>query len=296
MRGSWTQGNSRRPIDRLARPFRDWLDRFSSVTHLLLWLNVAVFLVQLLFDFLRSPLFNDLFALSGDGLRHFYLWQPVSYMFLHSGLLHILFNMLILWFIGREVEYFIGGKFYTRLYLLGGLFGAALWLAFNANSGGSVMGASAAVLACVIAFATLFPEREITLLVFFVIPVRLKAKYLAWCLVALDAVPVLQHAQSNVAHLAHLGGAALGYLYIKQLGYGQTPRWMLWWQSLGEKLKPRRPAPVRKRERDLTPEEFMRDKVDPILDKIARDGMQSLTREERQVLESAKEHLRKRTT
>ncbi|MCS7048386.1 MAG: rhomboid family intramembrane serine protease, partial [Verrucomicrobiae bacterium] len=210
---------------------------------------------------------------------------------------HILINLLILWFLGREVEYFIGPKYFTRLYLLGGVMGAALWLAFNYHAPAHVVGASAAVLACAIAFATLFPDREITLLLFFVLPVTIKAKYLAWGLVALDIVPLLQHATTGVAHLAHLGGALLGYLYIKQLGYGPQPRWLRWWERMTDRLKPRRRLGVRARrvsEREMTPDEFIREKVDPILDKIAREGIHSLTRAERKILESAKDYLRKR--
>ncbi len=296
MRGSWAPHNRGTPIERLARPLRDWFDQFGSVTQFLLWTNIAVFAVQLMFDFFRSPWFEHLFALRVSGLQQFFFWQPVTYMFLHAGLFHILVNLLILWFIGREVEYFIGPKYFARLYLLGGLCGAALWLAFHLESAASVVGASAGVLACVVAFATLFPDREITLLVFFILPVRLKAKYLAWGLVALDMIPVLQHAQSNVAHLAHLGGAALGYLYIKQLGYGAPPRWLRWWEQLGEKLTPRRRPPASARpKREMSAEEYMREKVDPILDKIAREGMQSLTKAEREILESARDHLRRKS-
>ncbi len=292
MRGTSDQPGMRGRVHRFSEPIRDWFNRFSSVTQFLLVANIAVFVVQLVFMFLRSPLFDGLFALSGTGLQRGFFWQPVTYMFLHGGILHILINLLVLWFIGREVEFFIGGKYFTRLYFLGGVFGAALWLAFNWQSGIPVVGASAAVLACVIAFATLFPDRQITFLLWFIIPVSIKAKYLALILVALDLVPVLQHAPSNVAHLAHLGGALLGYLYIKQLGYGSTPRWMTWWESLKAGMRPRRRA--RPARRELSPEEFMREKVDPILDKISREGMQSLTREERATLDAARDLMEKK--
>jgi hypothetical protein len=142
----------------------------------------------------------------------------------------------------------------------------------------------------VIAFATLFPDREITLLVFFILPVRLRAKYMALIAVAFDVVPLLQKTGGGVAHLAHIGGAAFGYLYIKQLGYGTTPRWLLWLQDIIARLKPRpRPTP-----RNMTSEEFIRQEIDPILDKIAREGMQSLTRRERKILESARDLMQKR--
>jgi rhomboid family protein len=289
MLGSWHQSSVRRPFQRFSGTFHNLVVRFGSVVQLIIWINVIVFFIQLLCKAANFPYFDGFLALSGDGLRHGFIWQPVTYMFLHGGIWHILINLFILWFFGREVEYFIGPKSFTRLYFGAGLAGAALWLAFNFYSPASVIGASAAVLGCVIAFATLFPERDITLLVFFVLPVSIKAKYLALIAIALDVVPLLEGTSGGVAHLAHLGGSALGYLYIKQLGYGTTPRWLLWLQDIVARLKPRhRPSP-----RDLSPEEYMREQVDPILDKIAREGMQSLTRRERKILESAKDLMQK---
>jgi membrane associated rhomboid family serine protease len=292
MLDSWDQPQVRGPFRRFSGSMRNWFGRFSSVVSVILWTNVIVFLFQLVFNAAGlGDKFEHLFALSGSTLRGGFFWQPLTYMFLHDpdDLFHILFNLLLLWFFGREVEYFIGPKNFTRLYLGGGLVGGCLWLAFNWTDPTHLLGASAAVLGCVIAFATLFPDREITLLVFFVLPVTLKAKYLALIAVALDVIPLLRHSGGGVAHLAHLGGAVLGYLYIKQLGYGATPRWLGWLQRLTSALRPRpRPKP-----RELSREEFMRQEVDPILDKIAREGIHSLTRRERKTLESAKDLLSK---
>ena len=289
MLGSWHQSKVRRPFQRFSGSFRDLVTQFGSVVQMIIWVNVIAFFIQLACAAANFPWFEHFLALSGTGLRRGFVWQPFTYMFLHGGIWHILINLFILWFFGREVEYFIGPKYFTRLYFAAGLAGAALWLAFNFNSSVPVLGASAAVLGCIIAFATLFPNREVTLLVFFVLPVRLKAKYLALIAIALDVVPLMQGGDTQVAHLAHLGGAAFGYLYIKQLGYGATPRWLLWLQDMTARLKPRpRPPP-----REMSPEEFMREQVDPILDKIAREGMQSLTRRERKILESAKDLMQK---
>jgi membrane associated rhomboid family serine protease len=292
MRGSWEQSRLGRERDRWGDSLHALVVRFGSVTQLIIWVTVIVFLIQLVCVALRVSVIEEWLALSGTGVAHGLVWQPVTYMFLHDPdrLFHILINLLVLWFFGREVEYFIGPKYFTRLYLCGGLMGAALHLAFNWHSSIPVLGASAAVLACVIAFATLFPDREVTLLLFFIIPVRLKAKYLALIAIAFDVVPLLSRTGGNVAHLAHLGGALFGYLYIKQLGYGATPRWLFWLQNIGEKLRPkRRPAP-----REMTSEEFISQEVDPILDKIAREGIHSLTRRERKILESAKDELQRR--
>jgi membrane associated rhomboid family serine protease len=272
---------------------RGWLGSFGSVVNVILWVTVAVFLVQLACAALRVPQFDQWFSLSATQVRRGFVWQPFTYMFLHDtgNLFHILINLFVLWMFGREVEYFIGPKYFTRLYLLGGLAGAAFWLAFNWSSPVPVLGASAAVLACVIAYATLFPDKEITLLVFFVLPVTLKAKYMAMVAVALDLVPLLTGTNTSVAHLAHLGGAAFGYLYIKQLGYGTTPRWLMALQRAGRSLRLRRPGDARARYD--TPEDFIRKEVDPILDKIAREGIQSLTRRERKILESARDLMQK---
>lgn len=278
--------------ERFSESVRGWVDRFGSVTQLIIVINVIVFLIQLVCMGAHFRYFDEVLRLSGEGMRRGFVWQPLTYMFLHSGIWHILINLFILWFFGREVEYFIGPRFFTRLYFLGGLAGAALWLAFNFHSASFVLGASGAVLACVIAFATLFPDREITLLVFFVLPVTLKAKYMALIAIAFDVVPLLSGAETNVAHLAHLGGAAFGYLYIKQLGYGSTPAWLLPLQRWGRCLRPRR-RPQDSPPRYDSSAEFIRQEVDPILDKIAREGMHSLTRRERKILESAKDLMQK---
>jgi membrane associated rhomboid family serine protease len=275
--------------ERFSGSVRGLIRQFGSVTHFIVWLTVAVFLLQLVCQALNLFFVNQLFALSGSGIIRGFIWQPLSYMLLHADLWHILINMLLLWFFGREVEYFLGPKHFTRLYLLAGIVGAGIWLAFNLTSYSYLLGASAAVLGCVIAFATLFPEREVTLLVFFVLPVTLKAKYLALIAVAVDIWPLLSRANTNVAHFAHLGGAALGYIYIKALGYGATPRWMLWCQSLRDAMRARRRPP----RCELSQDEFIRQEVDPILDKISREGMQSLTKRERKILESAKDLMQK---
>ena len=273
--------------------FRGWFSRFGSVTHFIVWLTAVVFIAQLvckLFQWNVGPDLDALayvFGLNGERLAHGFVWQPLTYMLLHDGIWHILVNLLMLWMFGREVEYFIGPKAFTRLYVFAGLLGGGLWLLFNLLQPGPLVGASAAVLGCVIAFATLFPERELTFLVFFVLPVTIRAKYMALIAIAFDLAPLLTHQTTHIAHLAHLGGAALGYVYIKGLGYGTTPRWLLWLQNLKPGRSPK-PTP-----RPQSRDEFIRDAIDPILDKISREGMHSLTRRERKILESAKDFLQK---
>jgi hypothetical protein len=109
----------------------------------------------------------------------------------------------------------------------------------------------------------------------------LKAKYLALLAIAFDAVPILERAHSNVAHLAHLGGAALGYFFARAVGYGRPWNW------------PRRAKHAAPTPPSRSSEDFMREQIDPILDKISRGGMQNLTPRERKMLESARDLLQK---
>jgi membrane associated rhomboid family serine protease len=296
MKYSWRESGAGGTLDRLARPVRDLFGQIHSAVTALLWANIIVFTLQLLFAVSRSYGMHDWFALSGVGIQQGRLWQLATYMFLHDlGIFHLLINMLLLWFFGREVEFYIGSRPFLKLYFLGGIIGGALWLAFNFHGSIPVVGASAAVLACVIAFATLFPNREITLLLFFVLPITMKAKTIALLAVAINLVPILTHQHSNVAHLAHLGGMFVGYWYIKALGYGRTPRVIVAWQSFvdGFRRKPR--APQRDEDDiDDSAEDFISKEVDPILDKIAREGLQSLTERERKVLEKAREKMAKK--
>ena len=281
-----------------AESFRGWFGRFGSVTHFIVWLTAFVFITQLGCDLFRVTFPGEdglpvgavqfVLGLNAARVAHGFVWQPLTYVLVHDGIWHILFNLLMLWWFGREVESFIGPKAFTRLYILAGVVGGALWLAFNLAEHSPLVGASAAVLGCVIAFATLFPERELTFLVFFVFPVTLRAKYIALIAIAVDLVPLLTHQTTNVAHLAHLGGAAVGYLYIKALGYGTVPGWLHWVQETRPRRYPK-PTPV-----PPTRENFISTEIDPILDKISREGMQSLTRQERKKLESAKDLLQQK--
>ncbi|MFZ2639790.1 MAG: rhomboid family intramembrane serine protease, partial [Verrucomicrobiia bacterium] len=197
-----------------------WLGMPTNAVRALLIANLAVFVLQTVLlvtsnlirgDGLWHLQFDRIFALSGGGLRSGMVWQLGTYMFLHSAnILHILFNLLALWMFGRDVEEQIGTRRFLQLYFGGGLVGAVCWLAFNWQGQGLLLGASAGVYAVCIAFATLVPERMITMLLFFVVPVTMKAKWWAWIAVALLAYASVAETNSGIAHLAHVGGAVVG--------------------------------------------------------------------------------------
>ncbi len=283
-------------------PGLGWLGMPSNAVRVLLIANLAVFVVQTLLlvasnlsrgDVLWQFQFNRIFGLSGGGLRSGMVWQFGTYMFLHSAnILHIIFNLLALWMFGRDVEEQIGTRKFLQLYFGGGVVGAVCWLVFNWQGYIPLMGASAAVYAVCIAFATLMPERMITLLLFFVVPVTMKAKWWAWIAVALMAYASVAETNSGIAHLAHIGGAVVGYVFIKWLGWGEPSRLVETFRTATRPVT--RIFEERRRRESMPPEEFISTQVDPILDKISREGIHSLTREERRILQQAQTKMKER--
>ena len=151
----------------------------------------------------------------------------------------------------------------------------------------SVAGASAGVCAVLIAFTTILPEFEVTMLFFFVIPVRLRAKYVGWMVAGTAAALPLLRVMPDVAHIAHLGGCVVGWIYARQLGFGNP----LWVQR---RLVERRQREARLARMD--PDQYMVEEIDPILDKISRDGIRSLSRRERRILEQGREKISQKDT
>lgn len=186
----------------------------------LLVANGGVFLLQLAAEYLRVPL-EDFFALSLAGLKAGYLWQLLTFQFLHSGPLHLLFNSVAIFFIGRAIELTLGGRHYLRLYLLSGICGGLLQMLgaviSPAHFGGAVVGASAGAFGLVAAFALLYPDQRLTVLVFFVIPITMRAKSLLWVSTGVALVGMMGVFHDNIAHAAHLGGMFGGMTYVQYL-------------------------------------------------------------------------------
>lgn len=262
-----------------------WTAGRQSVVLLLIIANVAAFLVQTLATVYDENIVPQWFALSGDGIRGGFVWQFVTYMFLHAGPMHLLVNMLTLYFAGREVEAIAGPRQLLAIYFGGGVLGGVAQVLLAAANV-SLVGASAGVCATLIAFTTILPEIEITTLLFFIIPVRMRAKYLALGVVGLEVVLALSDALPQVSHVAHLGGCAFGWLYVKQLGFGNPLRIQ---KYVFEK---RRRA---ERQARMTPAQFISEEIDPILDKISREGIHSLSRAERRILEKGREKIAEKT-
>lgn len=278
---------------------------FPPVIKGLLITNAAVFLLT---EFLGSMRLEGVplqyyiyryFALLpfGDG---FLPWQLITYQFMHGGFWHLFFNMFFgLWMFGMEIEHMWGSRKFLLFYLLCGVVAGLVQLGLSplieSGSSAPVVGASGAVYGVLVAFGMLFPDRYIFL--YFLIPV--KVKYFVMFLIAIGVVSIGD--PTNVAHLAHLGGALAGYVFLLyDMRRGPldslTTRIRWWWNSLRatgtdapEDIheakvfdlhdgKPHRPKTDQER-------------IDEILDKISQGGYQNLTEEEKKILFDASKKL-----
>jgi membrane associated rhomboid family serine protease len=186
----------------------------SPVTALLFGSNLLFFLAE---EFLRifhdSSLFPVL-ALSRDGLLEGGWWQMITHAFLHGSLFHLLVNMVALWFTGPILEELLGGWRYLLLYF-GGIVAGGLLQTFSTATSIDLVGASGAVCALLVGFATLLPKLPITALIFFVIPVRMKAGTLGWLVILGSFLFWLLGIKDGIGHMAHLGGGIAGFLICR---------------------------------------------------------------------------------
>ncbi len=268
----------------------------GSKLNLLIGINIIVFLlVNVASVVARSFFSTNIISYYSDEylslpaylpklLTHF--WTPVTYMFMHAGIWHILFNMLWLYWFGQIFEEYLGKKRILGLYFMGGLAGAFLFvLSYNTLpvfthspglvAGSTLVGASASVMAIMVATATLLPDYTISLIL--IGPVRLK-----WLVLVLVLIDFLGITGFNAGgELSHLGGALIGFLYIKQLHRGHD-----WIGNIAKLFKPQKAKmkvvannPSRK-SYDLPRQE----EIDLILDKISRSGYDSLSKQEKEIL------------
>jgi membrane associated rhomboid family serine protease len=290
------------------RPYmRDSYSR--SGASVLTWLMCAIvagFILQNVIYWWINPragqAFERMFELSIGGLKSGHVWTLVTYGFLHSlgSFLHIIGNLLALFFLGRALLPLLGSRRFLGLFFGGVVGGAILWTATHWGQGGSVVGASAGVLALLVVYACINPNQPITLLLFFILPVTLKPKWIAFGVLALDGVGFLFYEMMGrgspfgYAHSAHLGGMAAGWLFYRLVHQRdwlhagrsgaaiEVPRWF--------RRAKASPAPPTYHVNVSTPpsREDLRAEIDRILDKINSHGFGALTAEEKRRLDEAK--------
>ena len=277
-----------------------------SATMALLVVNVVAFIIQSAVERFTTFRINDWFALSVDGLRHGFAWQLLTYQLMHGGWLHLLLNCWAIYVFGREVEETLGRISFLTLYftsgVIGGLFQALAGVLLGGAFAVPVVGASAGAFGLIAAFAVLYPERPLMMLLFFIIPVSMRAKFLLLFSGLLTLFGIV-FPMDNIAHAAHLGGMLTGIVFVRYAIYWHW-QWPRLRQTRPHPLRPLVKAPLRvsaqwgqsipRVDEDLPPEEFLSKAVDPILDKISAHGIQSLTDRERKILETAREKMARR--
>ncbi len=243
--------------------------------------NLAVFTAQQVLQAYQPAIVPDYLGLSYRGIDQACAWQFFSAMFLHAGVFSFAANMFVLYFIGRDLESIVGQKHFFYLFFLG-VIGGEIGHLFLMPSTTVLVAASGGVAAVVVAFATILPEMEVADSLFFVLPVRLKAKYIAYALFALGLLLVVVVRDGVVSHSAYLGGGAAGWLYAHLLGFGRP-------SFVQRALRHRRLEGERRRQ--MSVEEFIAEEIDPLLEKISRNGLASLSRSERRMLAQARQKM-----
>ena len=260
---------------------RHWKQQPRVVLLGLIGLNVIAFVAELFLEAYQPGLVREYLGLSDRGVHAAYGWQFFTAAFLHDGPWHLLGNMLILYLLGRDVESIIGQQQFLLLYVTG-VFAGELGHLFLMPETSVLFAASGGVAAVVVAYATILPELELTSMILLLLPVRLKAKYLAYGAFAIAIWGVTLGRNGDVAHSAYLGGIVAGWFYAHLLGFGQA-------SILQRALRQRRVEVDRYRA--MTLDQFISEEVDPILDKISREGLKSLTWNERRILARAQEKI-----
>ena len=260
---------------------RSWAPPQRIVLLSLIGLNAAAFIVQLVLTSWNQPLVLEYLGLSDRGINDAYAWQFFTAPLLHNNIWHFAADMLVLYFIGRDVEAIIGQRQFLFLYLFGA-FSGELGHLFLMPSDCVLFGASGGVAAIFIAYATILPELEMTTLLLFMVPVRLKMRRLAQ-IALVGAVALLLYDRSGaVGHSAFVGGAIAGWFYAHLLGFGRT-------SLLQRVLRQRRLEATRLQ--SMRADQFVAEEIDPLLEKISQRGLASLSRRERRLLEQAREKM-----
>lgn len=293
-----------------------WLPRWNAFQ----WVfaaNVAVFVLQWLFriGWLEDPLSGralmPMGGVSLDELTRGHVWTLATYMFVHGSPGHVLVNLLFLWFAGRRVQELYGSGNFLLIHFMSGLAGAVLQMAVGSlvlnDTASPLIGASACCMGHLLACALAAPREELTLLLFFIVPLRVRlrglARFLLLSNVALGllecfaVLPAWLAGGSAVAYWAHVGGALAGWYGARSTGQegllfsppAPRPRC----RELVANRPMRQPPRVQSGPPPAAPDihHLAGDEVDAILDKISAHGLESLTEQERRALERASQRM-----
>ncbi len=264
----------------------------------LMIINGAIFLLQQFVSLFAPGEIEQLFGLHHVGLFHeFKIWQPFTYMFLHGSWLHIIFNLIALWMFAGELELKWGKKTFLQYYLFSGL-GAGIFISimnfivFNKFGHSPItIGASGAIFGILLAYGITWPNREV--LLYFVFPVKIKYLIIGFGIMEFfGTLSSATGAGGNISHIGHLGGLLSGFIYIM---YNRGKDQNIFNKSapgsntgvINDLLKKER---LKKKQQEIDKRIEAKKVIDMLLEKIAREGMSSLSVKERKLLEWARKH------
>jgi len=247
-----------------------FLPGITPVVKYLILVNSGIFIIELLLRPHWSPILGLTPALFWKG----YFWQPVTYMFLHGGIFHIFFNMLVLWMFGTALEATWGPARFLKFYFICGIGAGLLNAAVTPAELVPTVGASGAIYGLLLAFGILFPEQLIY--IWGIFPV--KARHFVIGIGLIEFLTAVSVTHSRTAHFAHLGGMLFGLVYMK---------WDDWRKSASgwklEKNRQRHLKVVWDRDHE---KQKIRKEIDDLLDKAGRTGINSLTTEEHELFKT----------
>ena len=280
------------------RPYmrRNLSPRLNCLTDFLILTLIVSFIFQSVLKLFAVdlPLLRS-FGLSFESLKSGFIWTLFTYSFLHEGALHLLFNILGIHFISRNLEYSLTRESFIMLFLFSIFLGSITWLSFNIN-GGFLIGTSAFVMGSLTRFCLMRPDNPITFLLFFVLPISLKPKHLLFGVMGLELYGFIFSELkniSNIAHSAHLGGMLAGFILSTSLGKSLNLPRFSFKSSKVKSAKSKTTVTDYSIDSEVTTD--LENQVDKILDKINEKGFGSLTDREKSLLEKAKSLFKTKT-
>jgi len=239
---------------------------FTNAIKVLVSVNFGIFVLQTLSN--AEGLFFPLFGLVPRMVwSELMIWQPFTYLFFHGGIWHVLINMFVLWMFGSELERLWGKSHFLKFYFVTGVGSGFLTMLFSLQSITPIVGASGAVYGVLLAYGLTYPNRQIYL--YGIIPIKS-----IWFVIGIGMIAFMSSFNniSQVSHITHLSGMLIGYLMLKR-----PVEWRSLWFSIRKRTLEYR---VVQEEKKATHRQKIEQDIDIILDKINREGFDSLSQKE----------------
>ena len=243
---------------------------FTNAIKILVSVNFGIFVLQTISN--AEALFFPLFGLVPKMVwSELMIWQPITYLFFHGGIWHVLINMFVLWMFGSELERIWGKPRFLKFYFMTGIGSGLITMLFSLQSMTPIVGASGAVYGVLLAYGLTYPNRKIYL--YGIIPIKS-----IWFVIGIGFIAFMSSFNnlSQISHITHLSGMLIGYLMLRR-----PFQWRPFWFSIRKKTLEYQ---VLQKEKKLSHIQKIEHDVDMILDKINREGFDKLSKKEQDQL------------